>query len=57
VDATHKSIDNAAKKFSEIGTRTRAIERKLRDVEALPANAPTGLEASDLLALEDEPLN
>jgi len=56
VDATHKSIDNAAKKFSEIGTRTRAIERKLRDVEALPANAPTGLEASDLLALEDEPL-
>jgi len=57
VDATHKSIDNAAKKFSEIGTRTRAIERKLRDVEALPANAPTGLEASDLLALEDEPSN
>ncbi|PRD68110.1 DNA recombination protein RmuC [Malikia spinosa] len=55
VDATHKSIDNAAKKFSEIGTRTRAIERKLRGVEELPASVSSGLDASDLLALEDEP--
>lgn len=55
VDATHKSIDNAAKKFSEIGTRTRAIERKLRGVEELPSTTPTGIDASDLLALEDEP--
>lgn len=53
VDATHKSIDNAAKKFSEIGTRTRAIERKLRDVEELPSSA-TALDANDLLALEDD---
>lgn len=54
VDATHKSIDNAAKKFSEIGTRTRAIERKLRGVEELPSTASTGLDASDLLALDDD---
>lgn len=40
VDATHKSIDTAAKKFGEIGVRSRAIERNLRDVQELPA--PTG---------------
>lgn len=57
VDATHKSIDNAAKKFSEIGVRTRAIERKLRGVEELPSSAASGLDASDLLALEDETSN
>jgi DNA recombination protein RmuC len=36
VDATKKSIDAAAKKFDEVGVRTRAIQRKLRDVQALP---------------------
>lgn len=36
VDATKKSIDAAAKKFDEVGVRTRSIQRKLRDVEALP---------------------
>lgn len=36
VDATKKSIDAAAKKFDEIGTRTRAMDRSLKDVEALP---------------------
>ena len=44
VDATHKSIDAAANKFKDIGVRTRAIERKLRDVEELPgAAAPDAL--------------
>jgi DNA recombination protein RmuC len=56
VEATHKSIDTAARKFSEIGTRTRAIERKLRGVEALPVGSPDALEASRLLALDDEPV-
>ncbi|MBY0455587.1 MAG: DNA recombination protein RmuC [Burkholderiaceae bacterium] len=37
VDATKKSIDAAAKKFDEIGTRTRVMNRSLKDVEALPA--------------------
>ena len=54
IEATRKSIDNAAKKFSDIGVRTRAIERRLRGVEERSADAPTGLEAADLLALEDE---
>jgi DNA recombination protein RmuC len=37
VDATKKSIDAAASKFNEVGVRTRAIQKKLRDVEDLPA--------------------
>jgi DNA recombination protein RmuC len=37
VEATKKSIDTAAAKFNEVGVRTRAIQRKLRDVEELPA--------------------
>ncbi|WP_298208621.1 DNA recombination protein RmuC [Acidovorax sp.] len=37
VEATKKSIDAAAKKFDEVGVRTRAIQRKLRDVQDLPA--------------------
>jgi len=36
LDATQRSIDAAANKFKDIGVRTRAIERKLRDVEVLP---------------------
>jgi DNA recombination protein RmuC len=36
VDATKKSIDAAASKFNEVGVRTRAIQKKLRDVEELP---------------------
>ena len=46
VDATHKSIDSAAKKFSEIGVRTRAIERRLRGVEELPLSADSPPSAS-----------
>ncbi|QNP60563.1 DNA recombination protein RmuC [Paenacidovorax monticola] len=44
VDATKKSIDAAAKKFDDVGVRTRAIQRKLRDVQELPApgDAPAG---------------
>jgi DNA recombination protein RmuC len=41
VEATKKSIDAAAKKFDEVGVRTRAIQRKLRDVQELPAPAAT----------------
>lgn len=36
VDATKKSIDAAARKFDEVGTRTRAIQRRLREVQDLP---------------------
>jgi len=41
VEATKKSIDAAAKKFDEVGVRTRAIQRKLRDVQDLPAPGAT----------------
>lgn len=37
VDATKKSIDQAANKFDELGRRTRAIERNLSDVHELPS--------------------
>ncbi len=41
VEATKKSIDAAAKKFDEVGVRTRAIQRRLRDVQDLPAPEPS----------------
>ncbi|GKS92718.1 DNA recombination protein RmuC [Acidovorax sp. SUPP2539] len=37
VEATRKSIDAAARRFDEVGVRTRAIQRQLREVQALPA--------------------
>lgn len=37
VESARKSIDAAAKKFDDVGVRTRAIQRKLRDVQELPA--------------------
>lgn len=37
VESAKKSIDAAAKKFDDVGVRTRAIQRKLRDVQELPA--------------------
>ncbi|MEW6370124.1 MAG: DNA recombination protein RmuC [Pseudomonadota bacterium] len=55
VEATRKSIDAAAKKFDEVGVRTRAIQRKLRDVQELPvADAPTALAAGDFLGLDED---
>lgn len=50
VEATKKSIDTAAAKFGEVGVRTRAIQRKLRDVEELPA--PLGNMSLETAALE-----
>ena len=55
VDSTKKSIDAAAKKFDEVGRRTRAVQRKLRDVEELPvAEGVPELEVGDLLGLDDD---
>ena len=47
VEATKKSIDAAAKKFDEVGVRTRAIQRKLRDVQDLPAPETTTVPLAD----------
>src|SRR5690606_16015841 len=38
VDSTKRSIVAAANKFDDLGRRTRAIERDLRDVQELPPN-------------------
>ncbi len=62
VDSARKSIDAAAKKFDDVGVRTRAIQRKLRDVQELPAptastaagTALPGAAAQAGLSLEDE---
>jgi DNA recombination protein RmuC len=52
VDATKKSIDAAAK-FDEVGVRSRAIARKLRDVQDLPlAERAPELAAGDLRGLD-----
>ncbi|MBO7611950.1 MAG: DNA recombination protein RmuC [Elusimicrobia bacterium] len=36
LDATKKKLESASKEIDNAGVRTRAIERKLRDVETLP---------------------
>jgi DNA recombination protein RmuC len=55
VDATKKSIDAAAKKFDDVGVRTRAIQRKLREVQELPvADSSMALAAGDLLGLDED---
>lgn len=55
VDSTKKSIDAAAKKFDDIGTRTRAIEKKLRGVEDLPnAAASEALLATGVIAVDGD---
>jgi len=48
VDATKKSIDQAANKFDELGRRTRAIERGLSEVHELPGPGPSGPSALEL---------
>lgn len=54
VDATKKSIDAAASKFNEVGVRTRAIQKKLRDVEDLPAMNLVPVVAAIADALDEE---
>ena len=54
VDATHKSIDAAARKFSDIGVRTRAIERKLKGVEELPAAQADALLGDESSKADDD---
>jgi DNA recombination protein RmuC len=54
VEATKKSIDHAAAKFNEVGVRTRAIQRKLRDVEELPLNAAVPMLIQTVPETQDE---
>lgn len=40
LEATQKRLEKASESIQQAGVRSRAIERKLRDVEALPADIP-----------------
>ncbi len=40
IEATKRKLDEARNKFEDVGRRSRAIERRLRDVEALPSAEP-----------------
>ncbi|MCI5778743.1 MAG: DNA recombination protein RmuC [Lentisphaeria bacterium] len=50
MDATRKSLESVVNHIEKIGTRSRAMERKLRDVQELPETAAPGLpgDAEDL---------
>ena len=41
LDKVKRQLDTAGRTIEETGVRTRAMERKLRSVEALPADAAT----------------
>jgi len=47
VDATQKKLHQASEQFDKVGQRTRAINRKLRDVEALPVTDESALHTFD----------
>ena len=52
-----RQLGTASKTIDELGTRTRAMNRKLKDVETLPtdtAQAVLGLSSADLAAEEDD---
>lgn len=43
MDATRKSLESVVNHMEKIGTRSRALERKLRDVQELPASTEPDL--------------
>lgn len=43
LDKTHKKLEEAAATIDDAGRRSRAIERRLRDVQVLPAPSPDAL--------------
>ena len=43
IEAVDRKLVEAQKKLGTVGTRSRAIERKLRDVQELPAGDAQGL--------------
>ncbi len=57
IDATQKKLDQASKQFESVGQRTRAINRQLKDVEALPVTEGAMEAAMEVLGqvdIEDE---
>jgi DNA recombination protein RmuC len=56
ISATQKKLEAATKQFDQVAVRTRAVERKLKNVEALPV-AGESLASVELLETETEFLN
>ncbi len=52
IEATKTKLDQARGQFDKLGTRQRAIERKLRDVEAMPVLEDPGVVG--MLGVEDQ---
>ncbi len=57
IAATQKKLEAATNQFGEVGKRTRAIERKLRDVEAIPLTEEEVMPAFALADDDVEPGN
>lgn len=55
LEKVKKQLDSASNTIEQTGVRTRAIERKLRDVESLPADQTADLLGPDLVQIEDDP--
>ncbi|MGA0864809.1 MAG: DNA recombination protein RmuC [Burkholderiaceae bacterium] len=53
IEATEKKLQEASNKFSEVGRRKRAIDRSLKEVEALPI-AGAGVAAGSASLLGDD---
>jgi DNA recombination protein RmuC len=53
LDNVKNKLDQASKQIDQTGVRTRAIERKLRDVESLPGESDQAL-LGDTTAADDE---
>lgn len=57
VDALSKQINTAAKSVDDLGVRSRAIDRKLRDVERLPDTTTEAILGPSLAEAEDAEVN
>ena len=56
LDKTRKKIQEAGNHIDQATTRTRVIERKLRDVQGLPPGAAASLLETEVLSDGDEPV-
>ncbi|MFZ9161966.1 MAG: DNA recombination protein RmuC [Burkholderiaceae bacterium] len=53
IEATEKKLQEASNKFSEVGRRKRAIDRSLKEVEALPIAGTAASSGSAALLADD----
>jgi DNA recombination protein RmuC len=55
LDKVKKKLDEASNTIHETGTRTRQIQRRLKDVQSLPAEASIAIIGAIEIASEEEP--